>query len=334
MRIKRAACLLAALLLLALLPLPVSAAGRIETDRPETLTILFEHNGTPVAGAPFSLYRVADVSASGTFTLTGDFKNDPVRLDGLDSSGWRALAATLEGLVLLDGRKPLDSGKTGQNGRLTFPNRQKTLLPGLYLLLGGSFVSGKYTYTVQPSLICLPCADDASNTWQYDALIEPKHTRDDIPGTPSDGTTDRKVLKVWDDGGAAARPQEITVHLLKNGAVYDTVRLNAKNNWRYTWSNLPKYDADGRLIVWRVTETAVDSYTVSIRQEGLTFVVTNTRKPGEPAQPGTPPTPSVPSKPPQLPQTGSVWWPRALLALAGLALLLAGWRCGKDRRDA
>lgn len=340
MRNKRAVCLLLALLIAAaLLPARASAAGLIEPGRAATLTVRFFHGGAPVAGAPFALYRVADVSAYGEFTLTGDFKNDPVRLDNLDSSGWRALATTLAAIVQRDGRRPFDSGKTGQNGLLKFPNQQKSLPTGLYLLLGETFESGKYTYTVQPSLICLPCADDASNTWNYDAVLEPKHDRTPTPDTPPDDTIDRKVLKVWDDGDSAARPQEITVQLLKNGVVYDTVRLNAKNNWRYTWKNLPKYDANGRLITWSVTEKTVSGYTVSIRLEGVTFVITNTKKPDEPTTPGKPDTPSNPSNPsqpstPTLPQTGTVWWPAALLALCGIALIAAGLRCGRRKRHA
>ena len=327
MRARRVFCLLLAVILLAALLPQALAAGLIETDRPVTLTVRFFHDKVPVSGAPFSLYRVADVSAYGEFTLTGDFKDDPVRLDDRSSDGWRALAETLRAFVLRDSRKPLDSGVTGSTGLLTFPNRQKTLRPGLYLLLGESFVSGGYSYTVEPSLICLPCDDEISNTWDYDAALAPKHDREPLPPAPSDDTVERKVLKVWDDGNAASQPQEITVQLLKDGVVYDTVRLNAKNSWRYTWSKLPKYDASGRRITWTVTETAVSGYTVSIRQEGVTFVVTNSRTPSTPAQPSTPAGPS-------LPQTGTVWWPVGLLAVCGAALVLAGLRCGKGKRDA
>ena len=300
MRARRVFCLLLAVILLAALLPQALAAGLIETDRPVTLTVRFFHDKAPVSGAPFSLYRVADVSAYGEFTLTGDFKDDPVRLDNRNSDGWRALAETLRAFVLRDSRKPLDTGVTGSTGLLTFPNRQKT---------------------------CLPCADETSNTWDYDAALAPKHDREPLPPAPSDDTVERKVLKVWDDGSAASRPQEITVQLLKDGVVYDTVRLNAKNSWRYTWSKLPKYGASGRRITWTVTETAVGGYTVSIRQEGVTFVVTNSRTPSTPAQPSTPSGPS-------LPQTGTVWWPVGLLAICGAALLLAGLCCGKGKRDA
>lgn len=200
MRARRFFCLLLAVILLAALLPQALAAGLIETDRPVTLTVRFFHDKAPVSGAPFSLYRVADVSAYGEFTLTGDFKDDPVRLDDRSSDGWRALAETLRAFVLRDSRKPPDTGVTGSTSLLTFLNRQKTLRPGLYLLLGESFVSGGYTYTVEPSLICLPCADEASNTWDYDAALAPKHDREPLPPAPSDDTVERKVLKVWDDG--------------------------------------------------------------------------------------------------------------------------------------
>ena len=131
MRARRVFCLLLAVILLAALLPQALAAGLIETDRPVTLTVRFFHDKAPVSGAPFSLYRVADVSAYGEFTLTGDFKDDPVRLDNRNSDGWRALAETLRAFVLRDSRKPLDTGVTGSTGLLTFPNRQKTLRPGL-----------------------------------------------------------------------------------------------------------------------------------------------------------------------------------------------------------
>ena len=95
MRARRVFCLLLAVILLAALLPQALAAGLIETDRPVTLTVRFFHDKVPVSGAPFSLYRVADVSAYGEFTLTGDFKDDPVRLDDRSSDGWRALAETL-----------------------------------------------------------------------------------------------------------------------------------------------------------------------------------------------------------------------------------------------
>ena len=147
---------------------------------------------------------------------------------------------------------------------------------------------------------------------------------------PDDGdTVTRKVLKVWNDAGQEReRPDRITIQLLKNGEIYDTVTLSERNNWRYSWNDLPKYGKNGLPIDWRVVEVTPDGYTVSITQEAGTFVVTNT-----PIQPpeNPPVTPPVnPPKTPTLPQTGALWWPVPVLAAAGLLLIAAG--AGKKRK--
>ena len=170
--------------------------------------------------------------------------------------------------------------------------------------------------------VLLPTQDLENNEWVYDVSANVKFGKTPVP---DDGdTVTRKVLKVWDDDGAEdSRPQEITVELLRNGKVYDTVKLSEKNNWRYTWLDL---DADAR---WSVTEKTVSGYTVSITREGITFVVTNTKKPDRTDTPDTPVKPSNPSKPsspakPTLPQTGAVWWHVEALALSGLVFLILG----------
>ena len=68
---------------------------------------------------------------------------------------------------------------------------------------------------------------------------------------------------------------------------YDTVRLNAKNNWRHTWKSLPKYHADGSAIEWRVTEQPLKRYTVRISRDGNTFLVVNTYNPQSPDEDST-----------------------------------------------
>lgn len=132
-------------------------------------------------------------------------------------------------------------------------------------------------------------------------------------------------MKVWNDAGQEHdRPKKITVQLLKNGEVYDTVILNERNSWRYIWNDLPKYDKNGLPIEWRVVELTPEGYTVSITQESGTFVVTNT-----PKQPSVMPPTDQP-KEPTLPQTGELWWPVPVLAAAGLLLIAAG--AGKKRK--
>ena len=121
---------------------------------------------------------------------------------------------------------------------------------------------------------------------------------------------------MWDDdGNEASRPNYIVVQLLGNGEVVDTVVLSEQNNWEYTWEELDE------TVLWQVVERNVsDGYTVTVVQEGITFVVTNTKPPVEPG-----PSPSVPpDDQPWLPQTGMLQWPVLALVGAGGLLVVIG----------
>lgn len=210
-----------------------------------------------------------------SFHLSDDFRDYPVRLDGLDNDGWRLLAETLAGYVKRDDLIPQDDGDTGADGILKFPNRRKSMTSGLYLAVGETMTDDKYTYTTEPFLICLPNWDETGTNWLYDVTVVPKHTREAKPVDPSE-TVERRALKVWRDDIAAARPKEVTVQLLRDGAVYDTAVLTATTGWTHQWSKLPKYDSSGAVIDWTVVEKPVDGYTVQITLEGITFRIVNT----------------------------------------------------------
>lgn len=220
--------LLALLCLAALLPARASAAGVIDTDRDVRLTIEYRHDGEPVPSVPFDLYYAASVDADANFTLAGDFADYPVSLEKLTAAERKALAETLAAYVDRDGLTPLDSRKTDTQGMLTFPNRQERLVPGLYLVVGRRLVTDRYTYTTEPFLIALPNLEN--DTWLYDVTASPKHTRTENPPVPPDDKDDWRVIKIWQDDVEELRPDEVVVELLKDGTVYDTVRLNAKNN--------------------------------------------------------------------------------------------------------
>lgn len=275
-------CLLGLICMLALFPVQAFAAGAIDPNRDVTLTIEYKHNEVPVSDVTFDLYYVASVNAYAEFTLAGDFQNYPVEVNGLTTDAWKTLAETLAVYADRDQLKPMDSGKTNTQGILSFPNQQSSLKPGLYLVVGRKLVQNGYTYTTEPFLVSLPNLDQNSDTWTYDVIAAPKHTRTENPPAPSDETVERRVLKVWKDDIQQSRPKEVIIQLLKDGTVYDTVTLNAAKNWRYAWEKLPKYNKDGSMIVWSVVEKKLENYTVLITQDGVTFVVTNTYSPGEP----------------------------------------------------
>ena len=318
-RRKRTLALLAAVL--CLLTSVAQAAGSIDLTRKPTLTLTYRDGKTALSGAKFSIYRVADADETGELTVRSEFDEFDLDIRGKNDRRWREMAQTLESYMLRRELTPADSGKTDKTGMLTFPTQGKTLAAGLYLVIGERHTQGGNDYDAEPFFVLLPTQDLENNEWVYDVSANVKFGKTPVP---DDGdTVTRKVLKVWDDGAEDSRPQEITVELLRNGKVYDTVKLSEKNNWRYTWLDL---DADAR---WSVTEKTVSGYTVSITREGITFVVTNTKKPDRTDTPDTPVKPSNPSKPsspakPTLPQTGAVWWHVEALALSGLVFLILG----------
>ena len=336
---RRMAALLTALLLACCFGTTAFAYEAVDTGQETSLTVYFGKDGNGFSNVEFQVYRVAEVSAGAKFTLTGDFSDYPVRVNGLDSSGWRALAQTLESYAARDSLSPRQTEETGRDGKAVFSH----LETGLYLVTGDRYRQGRYTYTPEPFLIALPTLDEA-DAWVYDAVVSCKYDSSYDPpggggGDGGDDTVDRKVLKVWeDDGGEERRPDAIIVQLLRDSQVYDTVTLNAGNNWRHTWVGLD--DAFN----WRVVEYETPKgYTVTVEREGITFVMTNSwteEIPDEPPPEGDTP-PDEPTSPPEdipdeptptgpgLPQTGMLWWPVPVLACAGLFLFLMGW--GKRR---
>ncbi len=253
----------AALLCLALLTLsvlPISALNAM------SITIACNDNNTPLVGAELEIFLVAKRDKYGSFSLTDDFSKYNVDLTS------RSLAYTLEGAVKRDGLFPLDSLKTDNSGYAVFPSENVTLEPGMYLVLAKKHIQNDHTYSISPFTVALD--GESINMVSVKAKYEAEYN----PILPL--FTARKVLKVWNDAdNESNRPREITVTLLKDGEVYDTVVLSDDNNWRHTWDKL---DA---LSVWTVAENELEDYTVSISREGITFVITNTYSKNPPDSP-------------------------------------------------
>ena len=180
------------------------------------------------------------------------------------------------------------------------------------MVLGERHTQDGYRYDATPFMVMLPSLDKENNVWSYDVAVSPKFDRSKIPGSSGDDTITRKVLKLWEDKGQEKdRPEEVIVQLLRDGKVFDTVTLNAANNWRYTWTALDNGYS------WTVVEKETDNYTVEVTQEGITFVVKNTHNENIPDEPTTPTKPT-------LPQTGQLWWPVPVLIAAGLLFVVIG----------
>jgi len=100
-----------------------------------------------------------------------------------------------------------------------------------------------------------------------------------------------KVKKTWKDmcNEDGIRPESITVTLYANGTAVDTAEVKADDAWRYSFGELPKYDADGNEITYTISEAAVEGYNSEVTGgEGEGFTVKNTRYTPTPTNTPTP----------------------------------------------
>lgn len=267
---------------------PISAAGYLDTTKPATLTVHFRPEEISASDVKFELFKVADVDEYAELTLTPSFKDIPIDLSNPDSSVWASAVAEAESCISANGIKANQSAVSDENGTAVFGD----LPAGLYLLRGESFIVNHDVYKPQAYLIMLPNrADDGS--WEYDVTSVPKFEK-------SDELIDLKVTKKWKGGKIDDRPEEITVVLYCDDAEYESVSLNAENDWQYTW---PALNAKNN---WTISEVSVEGYTTTIENDGYDYIITNKSNTGG------------------LPQTGIIWWHIPAIAAAGIVLCAAG----------
>ena len=88
--------------------------------------------------------------------------------------------------------------------------------------------------------------------------------------------------KVWADSNdrSQMRPEAITIHLLRNGEEIKTKTVTEANDWKWTFDNLDKFDANDKEYKYTIKEDTVPFYTSakSTDADGNT-VITNTYKP-------------------------------------------------------
>lgn len=296
-------------------PLSVCAVEPIETQRECELIIEFVHNGRPVEGISVSIYRFADVSANGDVTLCGKFADYPIDISGDSAQKHHALAQTLNVFAKKDQLKPDVQTKIDEYGFATVKN----LRPGMFLIASERYEDEDGVFFLSPSIVSIPAKLSEEGEWLYSVRILPKCTyRSD--GRPA--VIEKKVQKIWrDEGCEADRPNSIEVALLRNGRVYQTVKLHAMNGWSYSWKNLSAKDE------WLLAEMHPEGYMVMISDDGKVTSIYNTR------EPQTPPPDQPPPEEPDIPDTGMLWWPLPVLAVLGVVLILAGTAMGRGKRN-
>jgi hypothetical protein len=258
----------------------------IYTDRKCNLGLTYQSDGTPIEGASFQIYHVADVNDDVTFDMKDEFVDSGVELTADNNKEWLEKAATLSSYIALEESKGNEinvvaDGVTNKDGEVDFEGLQT----GMYLLTGEPTIVDNVKYTAVDTLLMLPAMESDGNI-DYNPVVYPKETNmivtHDNPSDENDEYITLRAQKIWKDTGYEnQRPESVTVVLLQDGKEYDRVELSKANNWRCEWTNLYK-DSD-----WKLSEDNVPSnYNVTSVLDGNTFIVTNTRKTSSSGGPG------------------------------------------------
>ena len=299
---RRSIRILAMLISLFILMIPVYGMTPVETDRICTVKI----TDYPGEGAHFRFYKVADIDETMLFTLTETFQpyEEKVIVNNTqDQQTWADTAATLSAYVNGDGLPFTHEGYI-KNGEL-----YAELETGLYLILADPVEYDGWVYKCQPIITCAPTAKGNTadvEVWNYDFEINPKFEKE----KPDYTEKTYKVIKQWQDGRGVKRPAEITVNILKNGKVFEEVKLNKSNDWCYTWTA----EDDGS--EWQVQEVNIPSgYRAEISRNQTRFVIRNHAGTPDTSDPGVDRTPLI------------------TLCVSGLAAVISGFLLLKSRKE-
>lgn len=103
----------------------------------------------------------------------------------------------------------------------------------------------------------------------------PEDKGDEEP-IPVDECVEITGTKTWNDADNAygARPDVILVMLLANGEEKIGTRASAETEWKYTFIQQPRHDADGNEVVYSIREEEVPGYDTTYSAEG--YDITNT----------------------------------------------------------
>ena len=108
-----------------------------------------------------------------------------------------------------------------------------------------------------------------TNTFETGKLVIEKEFKVDPwePFGPDDSPLDIPVTKTWNDDNNkdGNRPEAITVRLLADGEEVASAQLNEANEWKYTFTGLPRLNENKEKIVYTITEDPVEWYEAEIR---------------------------------------------------------------------
>lgn len=251
--------LLSVVLILSVLIEPISVfSATIDFDKKCSLTLTYSKNDVIFSDLEINIYRVADCD----FNKISPFDKYPVNINNIKSQiEWNDIASTFSGYTQSENIIPYKTAQTDNNGKVVFEGIEV----GLYLVAGIVSEKENRIYTFFDSMIYLPT--NSLDEYSYDVSVKPKSEEVVIY------EKQYSILKLWKDGGDNKRPKSVTVDILKDGEVVDTVELNSDNNWQHIFKTS---DLKSN---WTVVERNIPTdYTVTVTEKETSFVIVNTKK--------------------------------------------------------
>ncbi|MGL5417360.1 MAG: Cna B-type domain-containing protein [Clostridium sp.] len=280
----------ASLLLIFLLTIPVTLAYGDEGDYDYSITIEHENNNKPIKDNKFKLYYVGTV-IGGKLLLDINFKDSNITLDNINEN-------VLEAYIKKNEIKNTREEITNEKGIAKFVGLSK----GIYFIQGPE----ESLIKTKPFIVSLP---RKNSNGEEEKNIVVKTKTEEVKEY-----IDLNIEKIWiNDEDVEKRPSSIKVNLYKNDEIYDSVTLNEKNKWNYTWKNL-----EGKYNWTAVEKDILEDYEVSYEKYGTKIKIKNTYK-----------DKVVKPEDETLPQTGSPWLIAQGLALGGIVLVGLGYTLRK-----
>ena len=160
----------------------VQAQGMIDLTKESSLeleipkdSVYFEDAVRPDIQA--KIYRIADVSENGEFTLTDDYGIDLKDIGTAGGPDWEEAAKTVEAHIKDARVQKILTLEKGESAAAD-------VVPGMYLVSVESAESKTYQYEAEPFLTAIP-AQTADGEWLYDVTCEVKLGRNAIKETPA-----------------------------------------------------------------------------------------------------------------------------------------------------
>ena len=189
------------------------------------ITLQEKENKQGINGAEISLYQIANANEKDN-NLVFNYVEE-LEMCEADLSNFKDESLT-ENIKKCISETTTNTKKiTDSNGIVKFND----LKLGLYLVKQTNKVEG--FSSIDEFLVMIPKNIDSN--WTYNIEAKPK--------TEIYQTIDLQVIKEWNKQNKNNKlPESVTIELLKDEEVIDTVTLSELNNWTYTWDDIEKSD--------------------------------------------------------------------------------------------